>query len=127
MPNTTSSEFTSSADQQQNVARTTDNGSRNVAQEGIDILKENPVLTLVAVGVLGFAIGALAGRSSVRRRSGLDANWDSVQRAVGSARSGAAETVGSWTKTLRDEGLLPDQIPKRVKQQVRRLLQSLPH
>lgn len=126
MPSTTSSEFTSTADRGRDLAAN-GNGVRHAAQEGMDILKDNPVLTLVAVGVLGFAIGTLAGRSSVRRRSTFDANLDSLQSAIGAARSGAADTVGSWTKTLRSEGLLPEQIPDRVKQQIRRLLASVSH
>jgi hypothetical protein len=126
MPSTTSSEFTSTADRGQDL-KADGNGVRHAAQEGMDILKDNPVLTLVAVGVLGFAIGTLAGRSSVRRRSTLEANLDSLQGAIDAARSGAADTVGSWTKTLRSEGLLPEQIPDRVKQQIRRLLAAVPH
>lgn len=126
MPSTTSPEFTSTADRGRDRA-TNGNGVRNAAQEGMDILRDNPVLTLVAVGVLGFAIGTLAGRSSVGRRSTLDANLDSLQRAIETARSGTADTVGSWAKTLRSEGLMPEQIPGRVKHQIRRLLASVPH
>jgi hypothetical protein len=126
MPSTTSSDFASTEDRGQYPAIDS-NDVRNAAQQGMDILKDNPVLTLVAVGVLGFAIGTLAGRSTVRRRGTLDANLDSLQKAIEAARSGTADTVGGWTKTLRNEGLLPDQIPGRVKQQIRRLLASVPH
>ncbi|MBN9292321.1 MAG: hypothetical protein J0H36_14775 [Hyphomicrobium denitrificans] len=101
------------------------NGVANVVQEGVDVLKNNPVLTLVAVGVLGFAIGTLAGRSTVRRRSTLDANLDSIQLALESARSGTSDTIGSWAKSFRNSGYLPDHVPVRVKQQVRRLLSSV--
>ncbi len=101
------------------------NGVANVVQEGVDVLKNNPVLTLVAVGVLGFAIGTLAGRSTVRRRSTLDANLDSIQHALESARSGTSDTIGSWAKSLRNSGYLQDHVPARVKQQVRRLLSSV--
>jgi hypothetical protein len=101
------------------------NGVANVVQEGVDVLKNNPVLTLVAVGVLGFAIGTLAGRSTVRRRSTLDANLDSLQHALESARSGTSDTIGSWAKSLHNSGYLPDHVPARVKQQVRRLLSSV--
>ncbi|AGK56691.1 hypothetical protein HYPDE_25033 [Hyphomicrobium denitrificans 1NES1] len=126
MPNTTSPDFASTEDRGQYPA-IDNNGVRHAAQEGMDILKDNPMLTLVAVGVLGFAIGTLAGRSSIRRRGSLDANLDSLQQAIEAARSGTADTVGSWTKAFRDEGLLPDQIPNRVKQQIKRLLASVPH
>jgi hypothetical protein len=126
MPSTTSSEFPSTADRGRDLAAN-GNGVRHAAQEGMDILKDNPMLTLVAAGVLGFAIGTLAGRSSVRRRGTLEANLDSLQNAIDAARSGASDTVGSWTKTLRSEGLLPEQIPDRVKQQIRRLLAAVPH
>lgn len=126
MPSTTSSESTSTTDRGRDLAAN-GNGVRHAAQEGMDILKDNPMLTLVAVGVLGFAIGTLAGRSSVRRRGTLEANLDSLQSAIDAARSGASDTVGSWTKTLRSEGLLPGQIPDRVKQQIRRLLAAVPH
>lgn len=103
------------------------NGSdiRQAAQQGLDIMKDNPMLTLVAVGVLGFAIGTLTGRSSVRRRSSLDANLDSLQSALDSARSGTSDAVSRWAKTLRQEGLMPEQIPARVRQQVKRLVASL--
>ena len=126
MPSTTSSEFESTADRGRDF-EADDNSVQTVVQDGMDILKDNPVLTLVAVGVLGFAIGTLAGRSTVTRRSALDANLDALQKAVDAARSGTADTVGHWAKALRGEGLLPEQIPGRVKQQVRRLLASLPH
>jgi hypothetical protein len=126
MPSTTSSEFTSTTDRGRDLAAN-GNGVRHAAQEGMDILKDNPMLTLVAAGVLGFAIGTLAGRSSVRRRGTLEANLDSLQNAIDAARSGASDTVGSWTKTLRSEGLLPEQIPDRVKQQIRRLLAAVTH
>lgn len=120
----TTSDFSSSRDAGQDVA-TIGNKIQDTASEGVDILKENPVLTLVAVGVLGFALGTLAGRSSVRRRGTLDANWDSLHRAIDAARSGTADKVGSWRKTLKNEGLLPEQIPGRVKHQIRRLLASV--
>jgi len=127
MASHTASESTSTVDRARNVTRSHDeNGARSVARDGVDLLKENPVLTLVAVGVVGFAIGTLAGRSSVRRRGTLDANWDSVQRAIDAARSGASDTVGGWAKTLKSEGLWPEQIPGRVKRQINRLLQSVP-
>jgi len=95
------------------------------AQQGMDILKENPLLTLVAVGVVGFAIGTLAGRSSVKNRSLLDTNMDSLHRAVDAARSGTADTVGHWRKVLRNEGLSPEQLPSQVKKQIRRLIASV--
>lgn len=124
MHSTASSNFSSDRDYGQEVTAI---GERvqETAREGVDILKDNPVLTLVAVGVLGFAIGTLAGRSSVRNRSTLDANLDSLQRAITAARSGASDTVESWQKTLRNEGLSLDQIPGRVRQQIRRLLASV--
>jgi len=124
MHSTSSSNFSSDRDYGQEVTAI---GERvqETAREGVDILKDNPVLTLVAVGVLGFAIGTLAGRSSVRNRSTLDANLDSLQRAITAARSGASDTVESWQKTLRNEGLSLDQIPGRVRQQIRRLLASV--
>lgn len=124
MPSTTSSDFESTADRGRDLT-SDDNGAHNAVQDGVDILKNNPMLTLVAVGVLGFAIGTLAGRSTVRRRSTLDANLDSLQRAIEAARSGTADTVGSWTRTLRNGGYLPDDVPGRVKHQIRRLLASV--
>jgi hypothetical protein len=127
MVNTISSEFETASDRGEKLATNGSNGVNRAAQQGMDIMRDNPMLTLVAVGVLGFAIGTLAGRSSVRHRSTLDANLDSLQRAIESARSGAADTVGNWTKTLKNEGLLPEHIPDRVKQQVRRLLASVSH
>ncbi len=125
MQSTTSSDFTTTDERGRNLTTDDDNGVSNVVQEGMDVLKNNPVLTLVAVGVLGFAIGTLAGRSTVRRRSTLDANLDSIQHAIESARSGTSDTIGSWTKSLRNSGYVPDHVPARVKQQVRRLLSSL--
>jgi hypothetical protein len=123
MPTTTSQNYTD-ANQGQNGSGLGDKLERS-AREGMDILKENPVLTRVAVGVVGFAIGTLAGRSSVKNRSLLDANMDSLHRAVDAARAGTADTVGHWRKVLRDEGLSADQLPSRVKQQIRRLIASV--
>jgi len=123
MPINSSSDFASTDGDQNHAAE--NNGVRDAVQEGVDILKDNPVLTLVAVGVLGFAIGTLAGRSTVSRRGTLEANLDSLQHAIESARSGTADAVGGWTKTLRNGGYLPDHIPGRVKQQMRRLLASV--
>jgi hypothetical protein len=122
---TPSSDFASPADHRRDV--TVDDASGNAVQKGMDIMKDNPVLTLVAVGVLGFAIGTLAGRSSVKRRSTLDANLDSLQHAIEAARSGASDTASSWAKALRNSDYLSDRIPARVRQQARRLLASVSH
>ncbi|HVZ04022.1 hypothetical protein [Hyphomicrobium sp.] len=118
---TTSSDYSSGRTSGQDVA-TLGEKVQETAREGVDILRENPVFTLVAVGVLGFAIGTLAGRSSVRNRNTLDANLASLQRAITAARSGASDTVGNWRQMLKNEGLMPDQIPGRLKEQIRRLL-----
>jgi hypothetical protein len=122
MPTTT---FQNNADsnRRQNGSGVGDKLERS-AREGMDILKENPVLALVAVGVVGFAIGTLAGRSSVRKRGLLESHMGSLHRAVDAARSGTADTVSHWSKILRDEGLSADQLPSRVKQQIRRLIAS---
>lgn len=125
MQNTPSSDYATRDERDQNPSEGDGNGVVDVVQEGVDVLKNNPVLTLVAVGVLGFAIGTLAGRSSVRRRSTLDANLNSLQHAIEAARSGTSDTVGSWAKSLRNSGYLPDHVPARVKQQARRLLSTI--
>ncbi len=98
------------------------NRVEETAENAMDIARYNPVVTLVAVGVLGFALGTLAGRSSVRRRSTLDANLDSLHRAATVARSGAVNTVGHLRRVLQDEGFSTDQIQGSVKQQMRRLI-----
>lgn len=113
-----------SSDRDQEIAAN-GNGVGHALKEGVDIMKDNPVLTLVTVGVIGFAIGTLAGRSTVRRRSTLDANLDSLQSAIDSARSGTSDAIGRWAKTLRNEGLAPEQIPAQVRRQVKRLMSSL--
>ena len=123
MPTTTSQNYTD-ANQGDDGSGIGDKLERS-AREGMDILKENPLLTLVSVGVVGFAIGTLAGRSSVKNRSLLDTNMDSLHRAVDAARSGTADTVGHWRKILRNEGLSPDQLPSQVKKQIRRLIASV--
>ena len=92
------------------------------AEDAMDIARYNPVVTLVAVGVLGFALGTLAGRASVKRRSALDTNLDSLHRAAEVARSGAVNTVGNLRRVLREEGFSTDQIQGSVKQQMRRLI-----
>ncbi len=120
----TASDSSSTRNAKQNVA-TIGNRIQDTAREGVDILKENPVLTLVAVGVLGFAVGALAGRSSVRRHGALDTSWDSLHRAINAARSGTSDRVDSWRQSLKNEGLSPEQLPNRVKQQFRKLLASI--
>lgn len=123
MPTTTSQNYTD-ANQRQNGSGL-GNKLEHSAREGMDILKENPVLALVAVGVVGFAIGTLAGRSSVKNRGLLESHMDALHRAVDAARSGTADTVGHWSKVLRDEGLSADQLPSRVKQQIRRLIANV--
>lgn len=125
MQSTPTSDYATTDEHGRNLTSDDANGVANVVQEGVDVLKNNPVLTLVAVGVLGFAIGTLAGRSTVRRRSTLDANLDSIQHALESARSSTSDTIGSWAKSLHNSGYLPDHVPARVKQQVRRLLSSV--
>jgi len=120
----TASDFSSTRNSGQDAA-SIGNRIQDTAREGVDILKENPVLTLVAVGVLGFALGTLAGRSSVGRRGALDASWDSLHRAIDAARSEASDKVGSWRKALKSEGLSPEQLPNRVKHQFRKLLASM--
>jgi hypothetical protein len=124
MPSSISQDFIPATHPNQNISTIGDR-IQNAASEGVDILRENPVLTLVAVGVLGFAIGTLAGRSSVRQRRALDANLDSLQRAFHGARAGTVDAVGSLRKALKDEGLLPDQLSGRVKQKFSRLLTSI--
>jgi hypothetical protein len=101
---------------------TVKNRIQETADDAMDLARYNPVVTIVAVGVVGFALGALVGRSSVRQRSALDANLDSLHRAAAVARSGTVNTVGNLRRVLRDEGFSTDQIQGSVKQQMRRLI-----
>lgn len=125
MQRTSSSDFTSSDEGGRSYESDDSTGVGAVVQGGVDVVKNNPVLALVAVGVLGFAIGTLAGRSTVRRRGTFEADLDSIQHAIESARSGTSDTIGGWAKSLRNSGYIPDHVPKSVKQQVRRLLSSI--
>ena len=125
MQTTSTSDYTSTDDFSRRYESDDSTSVSTVVQDGVEVIKNNPVLTLVAVGVLGFAIGTLAGRSTVRRRGALEANLDSLQHAIESARSGTSDTIGGWAKSLRNSSYLSEHVPRGVKQQVRRMLSSI--
>jgi len=119
-PSTTSSpssakEGVSAIEETRRVAQDTTSGAA-------EIVRLNPVVGMVAIGVLGFAIGTIVGRSSVRRPGVLATNRDALQRVVEIAQSGAVGTIGHLRRVLEREGYAPGQIQGRLKQQIQRII-----
>lgn len=88
--------------------------------ENGNVLLTRPVVTLLAAGAIGFAVGAVIWQY---RRSHPE-RFGSFDRAVEMARSGAVDTVQKLRKRLREEGYSPAQIEGRAKKYLSQLIDA---
>lgn len=86
-----------------------------------DAILSRPVVALLAAGAIGFAVGAVIWK--YRRSS--PSRFDSFDRAVNIARSGAVDTVQKLRKKLRDEGYSPAQIEGRAKRYLAQVIEAV--
>jgi hypothetical protein len=89
------------------------------SSEGIALLSD-PKVALIAAGVVGFAVGAVIWQY----RRTHPQSFASFDRAIGSMRSGAADTAQKLRRRLREEGYSPAQIEARAKSYLSQLIEA---
>ena len=89
-------------------------------EENGSILSD-PTVALLAVSVIGFAVGAVIWR--YRKSNAL--SYGTLERAAEMARSGATGTVQKLRRRLRDEGYSPAQIEGEAKKHLNRFIDAV--